>query len=58
MLHALFAAGIHPDVIVGTSVGAFNGAWVAGRGPEADLEPVAGSDQPVAGIGIEQPTKH
>jgi hypothetical protein len=23
-----------------------------------DLEPVAGSDQPVAGIGIEQPTKH
>ena len=41
MLHALFAAGIHPDVIVGTSVGAFNGAWVAGRGPEADIDELA-----------------
>ena len=41
MLHALFAAGIHPDVIVGTSVGAFNGAWGAGRGPEADIDELA-----------------
>ena len=30
MLRALFEAGIHPDFLVGTSVGAINAAWVAG----------------------------
>lgn len=29
MLRALFEAGIHPDLVVGTSVGAVNGAFVA-----------------------------
>jgi NTE family protein len=29
MLQALFEAGIHPDIVVGTSVGAINGALVA-----------------------------
>jgi NTE family protein len=31
MLQALFNAGIRPDMVVGTSVGAVNAAWVAGR---------------------------
>lgn len=31
MLLALDEAGIRPDFIVGTSVGAVNGAWIAGR---------------------------
>ena len=30
MLRALFEAGITPDFLVGTSVGAVNAAWVAG----------------------------
>ena len=29
MLRALFEAGVHPDVVLGTSVGALNGALVA-----------------------------
>lgn len=41
MLQALSEAGIHPDAIVGTSVGAVNGAWIAGRGPAADLGELA-----------------
>jgi NTE family protein len=31
MLQVLLERGIVPDLIVGTSVGAFNGAWLAGR---------------------------
>lgn len=31
MLQALFQGGIHPDLMIGTSVGAVNSAWVAGR---------------------------
>jgi NTE family protein len=31
MLRALFEQGIRPDVLVGTSVGAVNAAWVAGQ---------------------------
>ena len=31
MLLGLAEAGIKPDLIVGTSVGALNGAWIAGR---------------------------
>jgi NTE family protein len=31
MLHALVARGIVPDLVVGTSVGAINGAWFAGH---------------------------
>lgn len=31
MLRALFEQGVQPDVLVGTSVGAVNAAWVAGR---------------------------
>ena len=35
MLRALFEAGITPDLVVGTSVGALNGAVVAARGKSA-----------------------
>jgi len=35
MLLALSEAGIQPDLIVGTSVGAVNGCWIAGR-PDRD----------------------
>jgi NTE family protein len=31
MLRALFEAGIRPDFLIGTSVGAINSAWVAGH---------------------------
>jgi NTE family protein len=30
MLRGLFAAGVEPDMLVGTSVGAVNAAWIAG----------------------------
>jgi len=40
MLAALRERGIHPDVIVGTSVGALNGAWLAGH-PDAPIEDLA-----------------
>ncbi len=36
MLHALFERGIAPDLIVGTSAGALNGAFIASREPTAD----------------------
>lgn len=35
MLHALFERGIAPDLIVGTSAGAINGAFIASRDPSA-----------------------
>lgn len=41
MLQALSEAEIYPDAIVGTSVGAINGAWLAGRGPDADIGELA-----------------
>ena len=41
MLQALIASGIRPDLIVGTSVGAINGAWLAGAHTESDLEILA-----------------
>ena len=41
MLQALSEAAIYPDAIVGTSVGAINGAWLAGRGPDADVGELA-----------------
>jgi len=31
MLRALFETGVKPDLVVGTSVGAVNAAWIAGR---------------------------
>lgn len=43
MLRALVADGLVPDLIIGSSVGAINGAWFAGA-PDADgvaqLEPI------------------
>jgi len=41
MLRSLFAAYVRPDLIVGTSVGAINGGWLAGRGAGADLDQLA-----------------
>ncbi len=40
MARALQAEGLTPDLIVGTSVGALNGAWLAGGGDAADLEAI------------------
>jgi NTE family protein len=40
MLQALVAHGVRPDLIVGTSVGALNGAWLAGAKDE-DLSRLA-----------------
>lgn len=40
MLAALRERGVHPDVIVGTSVGALNGAWLAGH-PDAPISELA-----------------
>jgi NTE family protein len=40
MLMALRDHGIEPDMIVGTSVGALNGAWLAGH-PETSLDELA-----------------
>jgi NTE family protein len=37
MLRALRERGIRPDVVVGTSVGALNGAWLAGH-PDAPID--------------------
>ncbi len=36
MLHALFERGIAPDLIVGTSAGAINGAFIASREPTVE----------------------
>ena len=41
MLQALTANRIRPDLVVGTSVGAVNGAWLAGGDAEADLDELA-----------------
>ncbi|MFM8973427.1 MAG: patatin-like phospholipase family protein [Actinomycetota bacterium] len=40
MLMALREVGVRPDLIVGTSVGAVNGAWAAGH-PDAPIDPLA-----------------
>lgn len=37
MLAAVAEAGVQPDLVVGTSVGALNGAWVAAGAPLEDL---------------------
>jgi NTE family protein len=41
MLYALLEAGIKPDAIVGTSVGALNSAFLAGHGDLAGVEELA-----------------
>ncbi|MGE0307995.1 MAG: patatin-like phospholipase family protein [Acidimicrobiia bacterium] len=38
MLQALEAAGVRPDLVVGTSVGAINAAWIAGSPPDGRLD--------------------
>lgn len=40
MVKALARRGIRPDLIVGTSAGAVNGAWLAGH-PDADIDDLA-----------------
>ncbi|CAN5657802.1 patatin-like phospholipase family protein [soil metagenome] len=40
MLAAVAEAGVRPDLVVGTSVGALNGAWVAAGAPLDDLRAV------------------
>ncbi|TQR87542.1 patatin-like phospholipase family protein [Mycobacterium hodleri] len=42
MLLSLFEAGVVPDIIVGTSVGAFNGGWVAARPDVAGTKDLIG----------------
>ncbi len=42
MLRALHEAGVHPDVLVGTSVGAINAAWLAGAGLDGGVDELAG----------------
>ncbi|REE76327.1 NTE family protein [Rhodococcus wratislaviensis] len=41
MLQTLIGRGIRPDLIVGTSVGALNGAWLAGGSSDSDLRELA-----------------
>jgi NTE family protein len=41
MLQALTAHGVRPDMIIGTSAGAVNGAWLAGGDTESDLAQLA-----------------
>ena len=41
MLRGLAEAGISPDLIVGTSVGALNGGWIASRPAGAGLDALA-----------------
>lgn len=41
MLAALTEAGLYPDLIVGTSVGALNGAWIAGRPGNSGVDALA-----------------
>lgn len=41
MLHALVERDVRPDLIVGSSVGAINGAWFAGRPDPAGVDELA-----------------
>ena len=41
MLRALHEADIRPDLLVGTSVGAINAAWLAGADPDEGVEELA-----------------
>ena len=41
MLRALFEAGVEPDMLIGTSVGAVNAAWVAGWPSSEGLDRLA-----------------
>ncbi|MDV7353240.1 patatin-like phospholipase family protein [Rhodococcus oxybenzonivorans] len=41
MLQTLIGRGIRPDLVVGTSVGALNGAWLAAGSSESDLRELA-----------------
>jgi hypothetical protein len=38
MLKGLWEAEIRPDLVIGTSVGAINAAWVGSHGRDADIE--------------------
>jgi acyl transferase domain-containing protein len=40
MLHGLLEAGVVPDAVVGTSVGALNSAFLAGRLDLSAIEPL------------------
>ena len=40
MLQALDTEGVRPDIVIGTSVGAVNGAWVASGRPVSELTDV------------------
>jgi NTE family protein len=42
MLHALYERGIAPDLIVGTSAGALNGAFIASRPQMAETAAALG----------------
>ncbi len=42
MLRALHEIGARPDVLVGTSVGAINAAWLVGAGLDDGVDELAG----------------
>jgi NTE family protein len=52
MLRALLEAGVRPDLVVGTSVGAINGAAVAAEPTVASTERLVGLWRQIAGSGI------
>jgi NTE family protein len=52
MLHALLERGIRPDLIVGTSVGAFHGAMVAADPTVESAEKLEGAWKELAGLGV------
>src|SRR5687768_11110877 len=52
MLRALFERGIRPDLIVGTSVGAINGAFVAADPTPSAVERLRGLWEELASSGI------
>lgn len=52
MLQALLEAGIRPDAVVGTSVGALHGAMVAAEPSLAAVEKLEGAWGELAGLGV------
>jgi NTE family protein len=52
MLHALLERGVIPDLVVGTSVGAFHGAMVAAEPSIASVEKLEGAWRELGELGV------